>query len=177
MPWQIQFLVYGFCNDSLSKSSRKHTYIILTPLNHTFIYLNWGLGVGYTLFFLFLFKNIDCGYPLEPSHRGGSNEYPQSIFLTEAVLTSTHNLCLEQNYENYQNFSSESFQFWVVKFSIYLKRCVFVMVTMSPLLKLSPKNRNFKMSKWFKIPKTAFYKLSCNCITRGPWWPWIAHLT
>ena len=23
---------------------------------------------------------IDCGYPLEPPRRGGSNEYPQSMF-------------------------------------------------------------------------------------------------
>ena len=35
---------------------------------------------GYTLFFLFLLKNIDCGYSLEPPRRGGSNEYPQSLF-------------------------------------------------------------------------------------------------
>ena len=27
-------------------------------------------------------KNIDCGYPLEPPPRGGSNEYPQSMFLS-----------------------------------------------------------------------------------------------
>ena len=26
-------------------------------------------------------KNIDCGYSLEPPRRGGSNEYPQSMFL------------------------------------------------------------------------------------------------
>ena len=25
-------------------------------------------------------QNIDCGYSLEPPRRGGSNEYPQSIF-------------------------------------------------------------------------------------------------
>ena len=25
-------------------------------------------------------QNIDCGYLLEPPRRGGSNEYPQSIF-------------------------------------------------------------------------------------------------
>ena len=25
-------------------------------------------------------QNIDCGYPLEPPRRGGSNEYPQSMF-------------------------------------------------------------------------------------------------
>ena len=26
-------------------------------------------------------QNIDFGYSLEPSRRGGSNEYPQSMFL------------------------------------------------------------------------------------------------
>ena len=26
--------------------------------------------------------NIDCEYSLEPPHRGGSNEYPQSMFLS-----------------------------------------------------------------------------------------------
>ena len=26
-------------------------------------------------------QNIDCGYSLEPPLRGGSNEYPHSIFL------------------------------------------------------------------------------------------------
>ena len=25
-------------------------------------------------------RNIDCGYSLEPPRRGGSNEYPQSMF-------------------------------------------------------------------------------------------------
>ena len=25
-------------------------------------------------------QNIDCGYSLEPPRRGGSNEYPQSVF-------------------------------------------------------------------------------------------------
>ena len=28
-------------------------------------------------------KNIDCGYSLEPPRRGGSNEYPQSMFSAE----------------------------------------------------------------------------------------------
>ena len=27
-------------------------------------------------------QNIDCGYSFEPSPRGGSNEYPQSILLS-----------------------------------------------------------------------------------------------
>ena len=45
----------------------------------------------------------------------------------EAVLTSTHNLCFEQKYEKYQDFLSENFQFFMVKFSEYLNRQVFVM--------------------------------------------------
>ena len=50
------------------------------------------------------------------------------------VHTNTHNLCFEQNYENYQNFSSVRFQFLVVKFSIYLNRRVFVMCSEMSLL-------------------------------------------
>ena len=42
---------------------------------------------------------------------------------------STNNLCFEQKYENYQNFSSESFHFLVVKFSMYLNRHVFIKFT------------------------------------------------
>ena len=31
-------------------------------------------------FFLIFAQNVDCGYTLEPPRRGGSNEYPQSMF-------------------------------------------------------------------------------------------------
>ena len=31
-------------------------------------------------FFHISAQNIDCGYSLEPPRRGGSNEYPQSVF-------------------------------------------------------------------------------------------------
>ena len=30
--------------------------------------------------FLIFAQNIDCGYTLEPPRRGGSNEYPQSMY-------------------------------------------------------------------------------------------------
>ena len=42
-------------------------------------------------------------------------------------VTRTHTLCIEQEYEKYQNFLSEEFPFSVVKFSIYLNRRVFIM--------------------------------------------------
>ena len=33
-------------------------------------------------------QNIDCGYSLEPPRRGGSNEYPQSMFLSRNNKTN-----------------------------------------------------------------------------------------
>ena len=44
---------------------------------------------------------------------------------------STHNPCLEQKYEKYPFFFlSENFHFLVVKFSVYLNRHVFVMLSL-----------------------------------------------
>ena len=56
--------------------------------------------------------------------------------LTEAVLTSTHNLCFVQKCEKYQSFLSEIFQFLEVKFSIYLNRRAFIMQSIAPDLAL-----------------------------------------
>ena len=44
-------------------ASRKHTYIILTPLN-PILYSKTGVYMVYIIF-LILPKNIDCGYSLE----------------------------------------------------------------------------------------------------------------
>ena len=46
--------------------------------SHFYIVKLWF--TEYTLFFLFLLKNIDCGYSLEPLRRDGSNECPQFMF-------------------------------------------------------------------------------------------------
>ena len=35
----------------------------------------------FLIFFLISAQNLDCGYSLEPPRWGGSNEYPQSMFL------------------------------------------------------------------------------------------------
>ena len=67
------------------------------PLRPDFYIVKLGLQ-GYTLFFLFLLKNIDCEYSLEPPRRGGSNEYPKSMFWAGMW--------------KYQNFLSENIQFW-----------------------------------------------------------------
>ena len=47
-------------------------------------YIEKKLGfTGVYIIFLIFAQNIDCGYSLEPPHRGGSNEYPQSMFWAE----------------------------------------------------------------------------------------------
>ena len=49
------------------------------PLKPHFYIAKLGF-TGVYIIFLFLLKNIDCGYSLEPPRRGGSNEHPQSMF-------------------------------------------------------------------------------------------------
>ena len=65
-------------------------------------------------FSYFAKKHIDCGYSLGPLCRGGSNEYPQSMFWAGIWKIS--------------EFFIWKFSFrLVVKWSIYLNRRVFVM--------------------------------------------------
>ena len=44
---------------------------------------NWKFIGKYSDIFNISAQNIDCGYSLEPPHRAGSNEYPQSMFWAE----------------------------------------------------------------------------------------------
>ena len=59
---------------------RKHAYSnilkILQPKKENFPIKN-------PIFFYITSLNIDCGYSLEPHQRGGSNEYPQSMFFNK----------------------------------------------------------------------------------------------
>ena len=52
------------------------------PLQPHFYIVKLGFA-GVYIIFLILLNNIDCGYSLEPPRRGGSNEYPQSMFWAE----------------------------------------------------------------------------------------------
>ena len=52
------------------------------PLKPQFYIVKLGF-TGVYIIFLISAQNIDCGYSLEPPHRGGSNEYPQSMFCAE----------------------------------------------------------------------------------------------
>ena len=56
------------------------------PLKPHFYIVKLGF-TGVYIIFLISAQNIDCGYPLEPPRRGGSNEY--------------HNLYFDQKYEKY----------------------------------------------------------------------------
>ena len=49
------------------------------PLKPHFYILKLRFTEVYIIF-LISDQNIDCGYSLEPPRRGGSNEYPQSMF-------------------------------------------------------------------------------------------------
>ena len=82
---RVDFLPKVLC---VHKKSRKHAYIILTPLNPTFYIVRLGF-TGVYIIYLISVKNIDCWYSFEPPRRSGSNEY--------------HNLCLEQKYEKYRD--------------------------------------------------------------------------
>ena len=58
------------------------TYVYnVDPLKPHFYIVKVGF-TGVYIIFLISAQNTDCGYSLEPPRRGGSNEYPQSMFLS-----------------------------------------------------------------------------------------------
>ena len=63
-------------------------YTILITKTRLFKYIekftskNWKISDKNSDIFHISAQNIDCGYSLEPPRRGGSNEYPQSMFLS-----------------------------------------------------------------------------------------------
>ena len=64
-------------------SSITKTYLYnFDPRKHHFYIVKLGFTGVYIIFLIYA-QNIDCGYSLEPPHRGGSNEYPQSMFWAE----------------------------------------------------------------------------------------------
>ena len=67
-----------FLGESITK-----TYLYnFDPLKPHFYIVKLGF-TGVYIIFLISAQNIDCGYSLEPPRRGGSNEYPQSMFWAE----------------------------------------------------------------------------------------------
>ena len=64
-------------------------YIALITKTRLFKYIenftskNWKFSHKKPWYFNISAQNIDCGYPLEPPRRGGSNEYQQPMFWAE----------------------------------------------------------------------------------------------
>ena len=65
---------------SLRKQAYTNMYIISPPKTENF-------QIKKSDSFHISAQNIDCGYSLEPPRRGGSNEYPQSMFWAEIRKT------------------------------------------------------------------------------------------
>ena len=85
--------------ERLKKTIMKTCLDNVDPLKPHFYIVNLGF-TGVHIIFLISAQNIDCGYSLEPPHRGGSNEYPQSMFLSGNVKILEF------------FFLSEPFSFW-----------------------------------------------------------------
>ena len=76
---------YFLARETIFKKSKVYFLITKTclynfdPLKPHFYIVNLGF-TGVYIIFLISAQNIDCGYSLEPPRRGGSNDYPQSMF-------------------------------------------------------------------------------------------------
>ena len=71
-------------------------------------------------------QNIDCGYSLEPPHRGGSNEYPQSMFLSRNKKINVYP-CKPQFYYIKLGFKgSQLYRHVLVMYPIILWASIFV---------------------------------------------------
>ena len=69
------------------KTLRKHTYSNILKISQP---KPERFQIKILIFVIFLLKNIECGYSLEPPHRGGSNEYLQSMSLSR---NKKNNVC------------------------------------------------------------------------------------
>ena len=94
---------------------RKHVYIILTSVKPHFYKVKMGFIGVYIIFLIY------------------SQTHRLRVCVRTAVLTSTHNLCFKQTYEENQNILSENFHFLMIKFSVYLNRNIFVMAFITKL--------------------------------------------
>ena len=66
----------------ISSTITKTCLYNFNPLKPQFYIVKLGF-TGVYIIFLFLLKNINCGYSLEAPRRAGSNEYPKSMFWAE----------------------------------------------------------------------------------------------
>ena len=101
------FLFIYFSRGYRERDIRKTCPCNVYPLEPYFYIVKLGFA-GVNLFFLFLLQNIDCGYSLEPPQGGGSNVYPQSMFV------------LSKNNNNIKKNFNRNFSFFTnLKISVY----------------------------------------------------------
>ena len=91
----IDFTVFNKIKVKLPRNSlRKHAYSnilkISPPKTESF-------QIKILMFLYISAQNIDCGCSLEPPRRGGSNEYPQSMFLSRSKKINVYH-CKPQFY-------------------------------------------------------------------------------
>ena len=72
----VFFFFFAYELEPLRKHAYSNILKILPPKNVNF-------QIKKSDIFHICAQNIDCGYSLEPPRRGGSNEYPQSMFWAE----------------------------------------------------------------------------------------------
>ena len=72
-----------FLNTQQENSKEGITKTRLFKYIENFTTKHWKFSDKNSDIFLISTQNIDCGYSLEPPRRGGSNEYPQSMFWAE----------------------------------------------------------------------------------------------
>ena len=73
--WSVWVRRAGWSESSITKTR-------LFKCIENFTTKNWKFSGKNSDIFHISAENIDCGYTLEPPRRGGSNEYPQSMYLS-----------------------------------------------------------------------------------------------
>ena len=129
--WETQrpkSATYG-CYGPITKTYLYH----FDPLKPHFYIVKLGF-TGVYIIFLISAQKHRLWYSLEPPRRGGSNEYPQSMFWAEIWKISA--------------FFSENFHFLVVKFSVYLNRRVFLMYIGNSSAQVDLTNTNLSPALW-----------------------------
>ena len=74
--WPTEMALGLICSCPLRKHAYSNILKILQPEKE-----NFQIKTKSDIFYISA-QNRDCGYSLEPHHRAGSNEYPQSMFLS-----------------------------------------------------------------------------------------------
>ena len=83
---------------SLRKHAYSNTLKILPPKNENFQIKNSDTFLYFCSKHKLWVQNIYCGYSLEPPQQGGSNEYPQSMYLSRNKKNNVYPFKPQFNY-------------------------------------------------------------------------------